>query len=69
MLPQPMGNGSTRAGGGLEHSHRGGKEGTCEHKQEREMKDSPQKPPGWEKIWSWGADMGSSSCSLPRGTA
>lgn len=33
------------------------------------MKDSPQKPPGWEEIWSWGADMGSSSCSLPRGTA
>lgn len=34
-------------------------------KQEREVEDSPQKPPGWEKIWSWGANTGSSSCSLP----
>lgn len=33
------------------------------------MEDSPQKPLGWEKIWSWGADTGSSSCSLPCGTA
>lgn len=33
------------------------------------MEDSRQKPPGWEKIWSWGADAGSSSCSLPCGTA
>lgn len=33
------------------------------------MEDSPQKPPGWEKIRSLGADTGSSSCSLPHGTA
>lgn len=33
------------------------------------MEDSPQKPPGWEQIWSWGANTGSSSCSLPCGTA
>lgn len=29
------------------------------------MEDSPEKPSGWEKIWSWGANTGSSSCSLP----
>lgn len=32
--------------------HWDSREGTLEHKQEREMEDRPQKPPGWEKIWN-----------------
>lgn len=66
VASQPTGDGesSTRW---TEVFPRGSREGA--RKQEREMEDSPQKPPGWEKIWSWGANMGSSSCSLPCSTA
>lgn len=59
-IPAP-GSGRSRAWGRLEHSLWDGGKGICEHKQEREVEDSPQKPLGWEEIWSWGANTGSSS--------